>query len=166
MTVKRYPLVMDHRFPVICNGFLSGITMRAQLLLEHNPEEIPEESYWVYGITLSGISACGPNKEAALKSFYDRLWSVVTDLAAEPDFGSFKKEIECFFNSSNPEFQGQWAQARQAVRTGHVDLPGMLRETEAVDPYVTVEEIKMLTPSQNPEKEEISVASAPSSRAA
>ncbi len=139
-----YPLFMDFRLPVPCKGFWVGITMRGRLLLEEDGDE-----FWVYGVNPGGISAFGPNKDAALNAFTVRLREVVSDAAEAADkFPTFKMEIEESF-ATNDEYAALWEEARKQIREGTRDLPGMKRDESEYEASILIEEIEKPNPTMS-----------------
>lgn len=146
--MNKYPIFVEYKLPIMCTGFVAGVTVRGRVLLV---EEAKDE-WWAYGINPGGI--CGEAKDlnSAVAVFYERFQSVLFDLADEgKSFADFKAAVEHFVNDTNEEFEKDWQAAREQIRKGAVaDLPDMRRETAEVKHSVRVKEIKQPAPTDNP----------------
>lgn len=158
-----FPLFMDYRQPVACQGFWVMLSMKARLLLEHDPT-CPEEEggpFWLYGVNPGGISSFGSNIQMAVDAFLRRFRDVINDAAeASRTFEDFQRDILESFDT-NDEYAQLWEEARQAVREGSTKLLGLPRDTSDYHPTIHVTPItEKPSPAMNP-SERVTTAAAP-----
>lgn len=106
-------------------------------------QELPEEMgarWWFYGVNPGGIAGSGATADEARFDFYDRVQSILVDLAGESQsFEEFKESVEAFVSeASEPELQ-DWLKAREEVRAGRADAVGYRRVTTDEAPRCSVE---------------------------
>ncbi|HCF57961.1 MAG TPA: hypothetical protein DFS52_08215, partial [Myxococcales bacterium] len=51
---------------------------------------------------------------------------------------AFKREVESFFNATEPESEREWEMARQAVRAGKLSLAELPKVTDCPPPRIEV----------------------------
>ena len=157
MATKHYPIFLNYRQPVACNGFLVDLSFKARLLLEHDSDD---EDIWAYGVNPGGICTYGSTDQEALSAFVVRLRDSINDKAeAAFTFETFKAEV-CELFGANDDYVVLWEAARKSVREGSLDLPGLPRDESAykAETYFHVEKIVSPDPKFN-QSESMTLAS-------
>lgn len=141
---RRYPLYCDFKELVVGRGFLAGIEVHARVIAEQEGSGI-----WLNGVNPGAIAEGGENLSAAVTNFRVRLKAVFVDFAVESKtFEAFKTRVTEFFKATDDETEREWEEARQAVRAGRVDLPGVHKEKAERHAGVRVVELE-LSPKEN-----------------
>jgi hypothetical protein len=114
--MTRYPVLFSFRDLIAGNGFVAGVAVHGRALL------IDEgDGFWMYGVNPGGVAAGGQTPNEAQAEFRKGYRTVLFDAAAEaPDFESFRREIEAFFEETNSPTEKEWEDAVQDVRDGKV----------------------------------------------
>lgn len=142
--VRRYPLVFTLRELVLCNGFVAAIEAQVRATAEDQGGD-----WWIYGVNPGAIADHGPSLHEAVTNFRQRLTTVLIDSAADnAEFGGLVDELRRFFETTDAESVEEWVEAREAVRRGEVDLPGVQRNTSEWAPLLNVAKVD-LTPRGN-----------------
>lgn len=115
--VTHYPLLFEYKDLIAGNGFLAGVAVAGRALLRKD-----DEGFCMYGIQPGGICASGDSRKEAAAEFRSVYRAALYDMAAEaPDFDSFRREVQCFFEDQDRVLAETWATAVAAVRQGDVE---------------------------------------------
>jgi hypothetical protein len=127
-----FPLIYGFRELVAGNGFVAGVEVNGRLLLR-----LEDEEWWAYGVEPGGVAAAGSTEMEAYQNFRQAMREILVDSAVlTATFDAFKADVEALGVQRNEGWEGDWQEAREAVRSGRSTAEGELaelpRETQEV----------------------------------
>jgi hypothetical protein len=155
--MKHFPLLFNFNDIVLGKGFLAGVTMRGRVLAAEE-----DGDWWMYGVQPGDLVAGGTTFTETMAQFYEEFKAVLHDIAEEaPDSGTFRVEVESFFEGVNRPVEQEWLAAVTRFRSGGLpDLPSDKLSFEPADSPrgVEVEVISVPTPQQNVQDPQLALA--------
>jgi hypothetical protein len=116
--VNQFPLLFRLHTPVIGNGFIADVDMRGRVLLT-TPGSSEERRFWLDGVMPGGVAAGGDTIPEAHVELQNSIRGILSEIAEESgDFGTFKAQVEAFFDEVDQEDSRRWFAAVEAVRAG------------------------------------------------
>lgn len=110
-----YPVMFTLRDTVSGNGFLAGVTLTGRALMRKEDDG----KWWVYGVRPGAIAETGNAPEEAFLRFRNTYRNVLFDMAeGSPDYEAFRGSVESFYFQPDPEEEGSWQTASDAIRSG------------------------------------------------
>lgn len=118
--IHLHPLVFTLQNAIEGCGFLAGITISGEAVMEHDSNG----EWWMYGVCPGAIAAGGKTPNEAFLNFRNRYKEVLFDFAEEcRGFLAFKNATEAFFKAEDTEERARWKQALEVVRQNDSALP-------------------------------------------
>lgn len=149
-----WPLLFEHRGPVLGNGFVAIVEFHGRLLARERINEDGTRGLWLDGVYPGGfgLGACTV-KEARLE-LQSALTGVLADIAEEADsFDTFKAVVEEFFWQTDPQTVGEWEACVREAQSGRLKpVPGIMPVMSADCPLlvaVTLKPAGDVTPKDN-----------------
>ena len=141
---NRVPLYCKFREVILGKKFAAGVEVHCRVIAD------PEEGgWWLYGVNPGAIAASGTDLSGAVADFRSRFKGVLFDFASESDnFEAFGTLVRKFFKATDTATERDWCEAREAVRSGKADMPGMHRDVSNDEGTVKVVKLR-LSPTEN-----------------
>ncbi len=125
--MTQFPLLFGLRELVEGNGYIARVAVSGRALLGEEEGEI-----WVEGVNPGGFAAKGQSPGEALAEFSSAFKAVLFDIASDAtSFGSFRDEVQRFFDETNVTAAREWEEAVQRVRAGQLGAPDWLNKRPA-----------------------------------
>lgn len=134
-----WPLLFSHKSRIDGKGYSAEVELSGRLLAE-----LEMEGVWLYGVNPGAIAVGATTLATANVDLHNSLHTVFMDFAeGAATFADFKKEVERFFNESDPTSIAEWEGAVARVKCSTtIEIPGGLpvRDANTTKVFVRVAE--------------------------
>ena len=122
--MTHYPLLFAYKDLVAGQGFLASVAIAGRALICED-----EEGCWMYGVLPGGICADGDSQKEAAAGFRSTYQAALYDMVAEaPDFRTFRRQVQQFFEDEDRVLAKTWQAAVAAVRHGDLESDWLSRQ--------------------------------------
>jgi len=143
--MTRYPLLLGWRELVEGDGFVARIDVSGRALLVDEEGDV-----WVEGINPGGFAANGKSPSEALAEFRSAFRAILFDIASDAaSFGSFRAEVQRFFEETSVPALREWEEAVLQVRAGQLDVEWLRKRPAETRLGVEVTEVSRPAATNN-----------------